>query len=299
MNVKPKIKLTCKSCQREFFVQPCHKNRKFCSFSCIKGEGVHIARIHKTCPTCKNTFKIPNNQSKRVYCSRVCANTRSTSPIEHRHCPTCNKTFEVKPRSPNQKFCSVQCWKNKNPKRFCQTCNKELTRKNKIYCSPLCQAEGRKKTRITISCIKCGKDISIPQNQRKRKKYCSQRCSNEHRFYSNEEKQIISEISDILKLDPITQHTFPWLRSRKNRSMYLDAFFPTLNLAIEYDGKQHRQFHVSYHKTFDKFLDLQERDRLKEKLLSKHEISLIRIQDNDPISKEFLTNLLHPYIKIS
>lgn len=70
----------------------------------------------------------------------------------------------------------------------------------------------------------------------------------------------------------------------KNSKQRFDFFLPDLNLAIEYNGRQHYHYTEFFHKTYDGFLQYQERDRRKEQYCQQHNIDLLIIpytQDND------------------
>ena len=74
--------------------------------------------------------------------------------------------------------------------------------------------------------------------------------------------------------------------------MHVDAYFPLLTLAVEYDGKQHRMFLPHYHKGENQFEELKKRDALKQNLLEAHGIKLVRIRDDEPRTKEYLRQRL-------
>lgn len=69
-----------------------------------------------------------------------------------------------------------------------------------------------------------------------------------------------------------------WLRNpTTGRNLELDHYYPTLKLAIEYNGKHHYKRHRKYHKTKAAFEDQQARDKLKSELCAKAGIKLIVI----------------------
>ncbi len=73
-----------------------------------------------------------------------------------------------------------------------------------------------------------------------------------------------------------SEKNWPWLhRPGIGQRMSVDIFVPAFSVAIEYDGKQHRQ--IAFGCTPEQFSSLQSRDVLKEKLLKEHEIRLIRL----------------------
>lgn len=64
---------------------------------------------------------------------------------------------------------------------------------------------------------------------------------------------------------------------KTNRCMEIDAFFPDLNLGIEYNGIQHYKFPNHLHKTKEEFEESLERDKLKLKLAKENNIRIISI----------------------
>jgi len=112
-------------------------------------------------------------------------------------------------------------------------------------------------------------------------------------FSSNEERHVIRLAAELLDESPVHQHTFPWLRNPDTgRPLHIDAYFPGHNLIIEYDSKQHNRFMPFYHRTRQQFLNLQQRDRVKESLIKEHGILLIRISDKESRTKERIAKLL-------
>lgn len=90
-----------------------------------------------------------------------------------------------------------------------------------------------------------------------------------------------------------TEQTWDWLiNDRTNKHMYVDFFIPSINTAIEFDGKQHFNYFERYHKTYEGFLNSVYRDKLKDRLLNENGIRLIRISYKDKISKSYILNLL-------
>lgn len=74
-----------------------------------------------------------------------------------------------------------------------------------------------------------------------------------------------------------------WLRNPKTkRLLQLDCYSERLQIAVELDGPFHHVFMEHYHKTLERFRDLQFRDRLKERLCLEHGVKLIRVPDSVP-----------------
>jgi hypothetical protein len=68
-----------------------------------------------------------------------------------------------------------------------------------------------------------------------------------------------------------------WLKNASGKNLELDIFNEELMLAFEYNGEQHYKFNKYHHKNEKEFEELQERDKLKKKLCSKNEVTLIII----------------------
>eukprot|EP00667_Euglena_gracilis_P017548 EG_transcript_18504 len=77
---------------------------------------------------------------------------------------------------------------------------------------------------------------------------------------------------------PFVKARPPWLVNPKTkRPLELDVFNEALQLAVEYDGRQHVRFTPFFHKESEDFITQQERDALKDKLCRLHGITLIRV----------------------
>jgi hypothetical protein len=74
--------------------------------------------------------------------------------------------------------------------------------------------------------------------------------------------------------------------------MYLDAYFPIANLALEVDGPHHYKFIPYYHVTEAEFAASKQRDLDKDRLLTEHGIRLLRIGYNEPRTTERLLILI-------
>ena len=66
-----------------------------------------------------------------------------------------------------------------------------------------------------------------------------------------------------------------------NHPLFIDAYYPTEKIAIEIDGPQHYKFTPLFHETVKNFKEAQFRDKVKDELLKKHGIQVIRILHPD------------------
>lgn len=99
---------------------------------------------------------------------------------------------------------------------------------------------------------------------------------------------VIDLIADILEEKPQKESIFDWLRNdRTNRKLFLDAYFPEHNLAIEYNGLQHYEPCNEWlgYRESDMFEKRQYRDKRKAQLLDEHGIKLLVIKYDEQIDR--------------
>lgn len=100
---------------------------------------------------------------------------------------------------------------------------------------------------------------------------------------------VFNKISKFLNEDYCLEKTFDWLKSPvTNHSLMIDAFFPNLNLAVEYDGPQHFKNEKRYYKSNNDFLYRIFLDITKNILCEEHGIKLVRIKYTDKLTNDFL-----------
>lgn len=68
--------------------------------------------------------------------------------------------------------------------------------------------------------------------------------------------------------------TRAWLKTSAGANMFVDIIFPSLKLAIEFNGPQH-YLRTKYTATTSKLQALQDRDKLKVKLLKEHDFTVL------------------------
>lgn len=107
-------------------------------------------------------------------------------------------------------------------------------------------------------------------------------------------KQLYKILCSMFGKDNITkEYHEPWLRNPKtNRIMYVDFLIKNVNIAIEYDGKQHYEYIEFIHKKFKNFYNQVYRDRIKEKILDKHDIKVIRFRYDEKINEDTISKKL-------
>ena len=97
--------------------------------------------------------------------------------IKVKICKQCGKEFENR-KHPDVKYCSRQCFydsrKSETVTKICPICGISFTTRNdKAHCSKKCFNK-RKRERIELKCLTCGKTFYKPPSQKS--KYCSPDC---------------------------------------------------------------------------------------------------------------------------
>ena len=108
----------------------------------------------------------------------------------------------------------------------------------------------------------------------------------ERRIFRQEEK-VLSILREILPDNYIRRHDRKTLNG-----LELDFNIPELRLGIEYDGEQHFDRKLCEDVFHSDFNALQKRDRTKDKLCRKKNITLIRIKYDEPLTKTHIKNKL-------
>lgn len=124
-------------------------------------------------------------------------------------------------------------------------------------------------------------------------KEISEFCGKENVFLKFESSgaKCLYKILKELYHDVECEFTADWLINPKtNRKMYVDFYIPSEKIAIEYDGMQHDKYIEFIHKNYKNFYYQVYRDRLKENILTKHGIKVIRIKYEEKISIESIKN---------
>jgi very-short-patch-repair endonuclease len=130
----------------------------------------------------------------------------------------------------------------------------------------------RSADKLTIGCKVHGDFQMLPGNHITSKQGCP-RCK-----ASKGELEVLAFL-EREGLEFQTQAKFAGCRNPKtNRKLRLDFYIPSLNLAIEFDGKQHREACDRFGGS-EELLQIQYRDSVKTKFCEKAGIHLLRIQD--------------------
>lgn len=94
------------------------------------------------------------------------------------------------------------------------------------------------------------------------------------------EKMVLEMIARLLNTTYVPQKTWNWLIGVGGKNMYCDGYFEKYNLIVEYDGRQHR-VPVDVFGGVEKFETLQQNDKLKDELVTKHGLKMLRIDSRD------------------
>lgn len=92
--------------------------------------------------------------------------------------------------------------------------------------------------------------------------------------------------------DYIDNGYYSWLHSPKGSPLQLDRYYPDLNIAFEYNGRQHYEFNPYMHKNRAAFEYLRKCDLAKRRECKERGVTLITIKYTKRITKEYLLNRL-------
>lgn len=168
-----------------------------------------------------------------------------------------------------------------------QDIRKALKKTNKIHCSSKCFYA--KKRRLVVSCKECSKEFLKSQSQIRSSpnNFCSQSCAatfnNKNKSHGNRRSKIEQLTEDMIKND------YPTLSFECNQKKHigseLDFYFPSLKLALEFNGPLH--YFATYGE--DKLNKIQSMDYVKQVSCKRNNIKLIIINvSNDTYLNENL-----------
>lgn len=102
------------------------------------------------------------------------------------------------------------------------------------------------------------------------------------------QQYMLTFCENILGTEYELEKSFEWLKNDlTGRKLFIDIYYPNLNIAIEVDGEQH----YARNKWKENLEQIQQRDQCKNRLLEEHDILLIRLKYND--SKQTIVNKLN------
>jgi hypothetical protein len=150
------------------------------------------------------------------------------------------------------------------------------------------------------TCIVCGMTIHYAT---KKPKWCTKCKKKQPKVYRPKKKKVPNQSKQEVQMKKIFNSILPsatyidngyysFLMSPKGSPLQLDRYYPELQLAIEVDGRQHKEY-VSYiHKSKAQFHYLQQCDRMKDEYCQSLGIYLIRIQHNEKLTKAYIIRRL-------
>lgn len=234
-----------------------------------------------SCRRCGISFRVPPSKVKNgrgLYCGRECWIADMPSRRKGMRPP-------VRYGAQNNK------WKGLSAPHPCPVCGTIFTKYNTITCSTECgqtlrsqKISGENNPYRKLhppqpkTCLLCG--IEFTRNLADRSKscgkhFCSSECYVRGRYMSPRAMWIRRHLV-AAGWKVVLEKSWPWLhRPRKIQRMRVDLWLPELRIAIEYDGEHH--FRVANGGDAQQLSEIQDRDRVKDRLLKDHGIRLIRL----------------------
>ncbi len=220
-------------------------------------------------------------------------------PYYKKTCIVCGKQFTA--RRTDAVCCSGKCC-HKNPlrkpkqngsiRKTCVICGKEFTvNKSRYnsdgisYCSMKCRKElllqkacntNHSSSTIQKICPQCGKEFFTKSRKAAEQVYCSRECANRNRHISVIQMEIFDIVKELVDQDAVCEKEWDWLINiDTGKRMRVDIFCPSINLAIEYDGRHHYN-PIAFNLGEEGLAKVKDRDAKKERLLSENGIRLVR-----------------------
>lgn len=149
---------------------------------------------------------------------------------------------------------------------------------------------------LTTNCTICGKLVTYTTRKPLKCTECKKPTPKPRkggRFPRNKgtsgELLLFAILQRIIVGYPYINHGFySILLSPKFQPLQLDRYYPGLNLAFEYDGKQHDEYIKYIHKSRKNFTYQQQCDKIKDKECKANGVTLIRIGHKDKITEKLL-----------
>lgn len=264
------MNVSCARCGAEFSRPPSavKKGARFCSQRCSQKSRETKHLIPRSCERCGIKFKARRCAIQRGggrFCSVTCKNLSSRKTPKALTCETCQLTFYRLPHA-----------LARGGGRFCSTACRNIAMAQTIYFEPNTGAKNHNwKPPHHVVCANCRKNFYVKGYiLRSGRRFCSQACW----LTTQKVSRPVIEIKTALETNGIRvemERQWDWLR-RPNvtQRLRVDMYLPELRIAIEYDGRQHREEVPHFSCSLAK---RQERDRWKEQLLAAHRIRLIRL----------------------
>jgi hypothetical protein len=285
-------KRICPQCGKEFEAYPSEKT-KFCSLECY-----HESKKQRgNCIVCGKEVNFRGSK----YCSRECMGIDRQKRIE-KVCGICGKKFTIRPcedRGENN-VCSKECSdKLKQVKPMYS--DEDMTK----YLIELKEQLGRIPNLTDLKTETVANKDSLHWALYVRRggiRYWQKKLFGKTTWNFVWEDECIEFFNKTLGYPEFkTQKTFSWLKNYDNGKerpgvLRIDLYYPKYKLCIEFDGEGHFQ-EINWKKGNNETLEeVQERDRLKDKLVKEHGLKMLRFRYDEPLTTEYVIERLKEYI---
>jgi len=177
---KPKIKLICQRCNKDFYVNPARQNAKFCSRHC--SDTNNRKRKVIVCQICNKEFYVNVARMDVKFCSKKCRDISYKRQVKV-VCQACDKEFILKKSHVkiNTRFCSVACrievirgsnsylWKGGKSfepygKEFNNKLKKEIRKRDSFVCQECGKSEQELNRKLDVHHIDFCKTNNVSSN---------------------------------------------------------------------------------------------------------------------------------------
>jgi hypothetical protein len=114
------------------------------------------------------------------------------------------------------------------------------------------------------------------------------------KIFRNSERLAIDLIAEILNTNEVVRNkgVFDWLCGDKGTKLRVDAYFPAYNLVVEYHGVQHFKVNKLMDRRTGRAEQRRKYTELRRKLIPKHDLKLLEIKYDEPLTINHLKNRL-------
>ncbi len=109
--------------------------------------------------------------------------------------------------------------------------------------------------------------------------------------------QVQNILEELFPAKPFKQVICEYYVNYTNQKLFFDFYLKKLNILIEVQGRQHTEFVKHFHGTRANFLKHRERDNLKRVWAEENEISLVRFNYDEKITKKLVLHKIDKAMK--
>ncbi len=109
--------------------------------------------------------------------------------------------------------------------------------------------------------------------------------------------QVQNILEELFPAKPFKQVTCEYYINYKGQKLFFDFHIKKLNVVVEVQGQQHTKFVSHFHVTRDNFLKQKERDNLKRVWAEENDVSLVRFNYDEEITKQLVLHKIDKSIK--